>query len=320
MTLHKYVALGLIIAMLLVIGVLLPSEQSSPESQASRLLPDLYEQLESVSSVQVTSLIDEHRVTLRRSEQGWVVSEKDDYPADFQSILELLTELAELDIAEVKTARADNHGLLQVNDQGENAGTLVVLQPVDVALIVGKSSSGKGSFVRHQKDNQVYLTDKTITVTPDLLSWVDPVAIDLDLEEVAEVSIATRQAGYLRAVRDPETKALIVQDLPEDRELKYESMVDSLGRTLVNLRFLDVMPYQPEQFKDPGMLRMTTTSGEVIRVSSVSMKSDAGEDRFLAHIDTEQRVAWQYEISEYNFNELNKTLEDLLTPLGENGG
>lgn len=309
---QKTIALLIVALMAVSAGILLKDEQT-PDRVDEWLLPGFKERLDAVQALQIRSLADSTTVTVARRQDTWVVEEKGGYPADFEKVSAFLNLLAELKIAESKTARVENHGILGLADTGADAGTLVVVSPLDIALIIGKQGKARGSFVRRQDDAQVYLTDKVVMTSPDVLSWVDPVVINLDSTEVSEISIATRQAGYLRAGRDPKSGDLVVYDLPEDRALKYESVVDGLGRTLVNLRLLDVMPFDTDMFKDPSILRVTTNTGEVISVASMAV-----DGKYFAHIDTQQRKQWQYEISEYNYAELNKTMEDLLAPQVDN--
>lgn len=126
---------------------------------------------------------------------------------------------------------------------------------------------------------------------------------------MVSVSIARRDAGFLRASRDETSGAMILQDIPEGRALRFETVVDGLSRSLVNLRFTDVMPFDAALFADPGVMKLSTLEDEVISVTSVE-----AEGRFLIHIGTPALLSWQYEVSDYHYGELNKTIEDLLKP------
>ena len=98
-----------------------------------------------------------------------------------------------------------------------------------------------------------------------------------------------------------------LREIPAGRELKYATVADSLTRLLVNVRMLDVEPYNPVIFDDPSNTRLVLLSGEIIIVRSVIVS-----DRFMMHIDRKNLADWQFEISENTYNEFNKSMESML--------
>lgn len=304
---QKVAGLGAIVIMMLALLFHFQGEESQEEQ--SLFLPELTDSLADVSEIQVRSLNGGGEVTIRRQDTLWIIVEKDDYPADFAVLAQFLTQLKELQIEALKTSRKENHSRLELADSGPGAGTHVKILPLGLTFVVGKAGALRGSFVRRDGESQVYLTRQTIDADPDGMAWIDPVAINIDPASVVSVSIARRDAGFLRARRDETSGAMILQDIPEGRALRFETVVDGLSRSLVNLRFTDVMPFDAALFEDPGVMKLSTLQDEVISVTSVE-----AEGRFLIHIDTPALSSWQYEVSDYHYGELNKTIEDLLKP------
>jgi len=304
---QKVAGLGAIVIMMLALLFHFQGEESQEEQ--SLFLPELTDSLADVSEIQVRSLNGGGEVTIRRRDTLWIIVEKDDYPADFAVLAQFLNQLKELQIEELKTSRKENYSRLELADSGPGAGTHVKILPLGLTFIVGKAGAMRGSFVRRDGESQVYLTRQTIDADPDGMAWIDPVAINIDPASVVSVSIARRDAGFLRASRDETSGAMILQDIPEGRALRFETVVDGLSRSLVNLRFTDVMPFDAALFADPGVMKLSTLEDEVISVTSVE-----AEGRFLIHIGTPALLSWQYEVSDYHYGELNKTIEDLLKP------
>ena len=82
-------------------------------------------------------------------------------------------------------------------------------------------------------------------------------------------------------------------------------MADSLTRLLINLRMTDVMPHDEAGFAEPGRAKVVTLAGDVHIVRSVSR-----DDGYWVHLDSQPD--WQFKVSEYNYNQLNKKLDELL--------
>jgi len=308
----KRFLIALILLAVVATGLLLQGpEQGGPNQDERLVLPGL--DLDAVSGLELGR--GEERVSLVLGEKGWQVEQRAGYPADFENLSAFLLQLSKLKIAERKTGKPENHDRLGVADTGEGAGTSVTLIPGGQQLIVGAASStGRGSYFRYAGDPQVYLADSSLDVEMDVLTWLDPVIINVDAGNVREVSIATQTAGYLSAAWDEESAALRVVNVPADRELRYESIGDSLGRLLVNVRLLDVEPYQDGFFIDPTVTRLTLENGEMIEVQTVQ----SGEEYWL-HLNHDDKDAWQYRISQFSYRDLNKTMEDMLQTAEDSG-
>ena len=131
--------------------------------------------------------------------------------------------------------------------------------------------------------------------------------INIEPANVREVTIEAPSAQLLFADRNDVSGEFELREIPAGRELKYATVADSLTRLLVNVRMLDVEPYNPVIFDDPSNTRLVLLSGEIIIVRSVIVS-----DRFMMHIDRKNLADWQFEISENTYNEFNKSMESML--------
>ncbi len=290
--------------------LLVVSTQRNPAEQGPQLVfTGLADGLDEVQEIRIKGATV---TTLTRQAEGWSLVEKSGYPADIQQVSRFLLNLAALEIAETKTNRPENHARLGLMNEGPDSGVRVGLGPDIGEIIVGIDGASRGTFFRRAGDAQVYLTDVPLEVNSNPLDWLDKVVIDVAADSVREVEIGTRDAGYLRAIWDESAQALAIQNVPAGRELRYAGISDSLARMFVNLRLEDVEPYQSGFFIDPSMTRVTLVDGTEIVVSTVQ-----SADTFWVHIDQQGLSDWQFEISEFAYGELNKTLADMLQPIEE---
>ncbi|MCX7886853.1 MAG: DUF4340 domain-containing protein [Verrucomicrobiae bacterium] len=170
---------------LIVIGVVLAAaavwvsrRQSAPYLQTtevgSKLLPDL--DINAVATIQIRSA--SNVVTLAKDETAWVVKERGGYPANFNTLSELMQKLWDLKIARTVpggTSRLPALGL----DGADKSSTLLELKAADgkviLSLLVGASSQHErgwpsGRYVMVGND------PKTVCFVAESLSEVEATA------------------------------------------------------------------------------------------------------------------------------------------------
>ena len=270
------------------------------------VFPNLKEQLSGLTSIKVTNS-DGNSVSILKEDGRWVLEEKSGYDVDFSKLSRFLVHFSEHRIAEEKTSILSNHSRLGVAGNDSGAGASVMLMPGEYSLLVGNEAPSQGSFVRYPGDSQVYLTNKPVEASADWLEWIDPVVINIDPANVREVNIATGPADFLLANINEASGEFELLGAPAGRELKHPTVADSLTRLLVNVRMLDVEPYNPLIFQDPSITRFVLLNGEVIVVGTIIVSG-----RFMMHVDRKSLADWQFEISEFTYNELNKNMEAML--------
>ena len=300
---YKIIGFGSILVMILLIGTQLQQDLSSSDDSKELLLPGLRTNLEAVSGIQIFGNDGSVRVSIEHRGNQWQISEKSDFAADFSVISKLLRDLADSEIAERKTARAENHELLGLGKQGDDAGRIVrIVADQRYEIMIGSSARNGGTFVRKPDDDQVYLVSEALDFGEDPIDYVNPVFFSLDSLDVQRVSIATN-GSLLEALRDVDTGDMMIEKLPQGAELRYDTIADSLARTFVNLRLEDVEPYQEDLFTEPSRTTVTTSSGD-----SHTILSQALDQEYWVQMDQQ----WQYRVSKFTFDQLNKTVQDML--------
>ena len=297
---------GLFAMAVLFIALLFQINPGDVEESPRLVFPGLKVQLPELTGIKVLNP-NGNSVSLVKQQDNWVLEGKSGYSVDFSKLSRFLMNVSELRIFEEKTSISTNHSKLGVADHEPGAGTRVVLSPGEYSLLVGKAALSKGSFVRYAEDAQVYLTNKPVAASADWIEWIDPVVINIEPANVREVTIESPAEQLLFADRNDLSGEFELREIPAGRELKYVTVADSLTRLLVNVRMLDVEPYNPVIFDDPSNTRLVLLSGETIIVRSVIVG-----DRFMMHIDRKNLADWQFEISENTYNEFNKSMESML--------
>ena len=354
---------------LLLLSQILPLGELQDEDDAKPLLPGLAAARDAVNRVLVTRLGQEdEQLSIVMGEQGWNLAEKSGYPVDITVLIELLDAVAEARLSEQKTSKASFHPRLGLAADGtaDEVGIQIDIQAGDEQFIFIKgieSSAQVGTFIRYPGEAQVWLVNRTFNASVNPLDWIDPIAINLDAERVLGVEMIREARVQLAATRDDIIGAQVDDQIgdqggvqsddhggaqvagaargeltllnpPPDRELKYPTIVSSLARILVNLRFEDVSPYAPKQWSKYGLARVETDSGAIIEARTRRL-----DEQFLLHVQIDTSAItdvvrsdpentaddvledlleqqkhlkkWQFVISEHVFNELNKTMDDM---------
>ena len=301
--------IGLFGLALIMAGLLFQSNSESQKSGPRLVFPNLKAQLASLETVEIINLNGE-RVSIVKKESGWVLKNKHEYRADFSKLSEFLINLSALKIVEEKTRISANHKKLGLGESGTGAATKVSMIPGENSILIGNQASSIGSFVRYESEPQVFLTDDSIDVSTDWMDWVDPVVINIPMDVVKNVVIESASGAVFSGFKNEESGVFELLAIPEGRELKYPTVADSMTRLLVNIRMLDLEPYNSKTFTDSSSVRFGLASEETIAVRSI-----ASGGKFMMHIDRADLSDWQFEISELTYNELNNDVEAMLKPL-----
>ena len=303
-----------LVAVLLVLGLLgLAASQvinETGERESQLLLPELKDRLSQVEMVSLEQLGNPAtRITLKFQKDEWRLIEKASYTADFEALAKLLSDLSIIAIAEVKTARPENHARLGVADEGAKAGKMITVTSGDAQfqLVFGLDAESLGTYVRRPDETQIYLSDIDVELPLGAIDWLDAVVVNIDSAEVMSVAISITGASTLKVLRHEEGAELELQSLPVGAELAYETVVDNFGRLLVNLRFTDVKPYREAEFVTSSKAEISLRTGELINAQTIDQDGE-----YWLHLDRADNIGWQYRVSEYTYNEFNKTLPDML--------
>ena len=253
-----------IAAALLVLTIALYGVQCKPAAdfQKGALLIQGLE-LDKIQSVKLTKA--DKTVTLERKGTGFVVPERNGYPASVKKVNELFIDCLGIRIADKITSSADNHKDLGVvedaddavvvrfygaapkaGDDGKKQDAEASDKPL-VGVVVGKSvSKGSGSYIRLLDSDTVYASEKSVYLATEVTSYIETEILDVKKDDVLEAKVTLPDEAYT-VTRDKDNKVVLAK-VPEGKKQKdydVEAVLDALSY----LTFSDILTEAPDGLK-----------------------------------------------------------------------
>jgi hypothetical protein len=290
------------------------------------VLPGLEEKVNTVSEVDLRRG-DGTRTTLRKASAGWVVGERD-WAADPGKVRKLLLDLGALNVVEEKTRLAANYPQLGVEDVSTPKATGTQIEVVTpgrrYALIVGKTSSGKSGYVRVAGTAPSLLAAPLLTPDADPKSWLERALIDLPQTRIRQVDEKPAAGPSFSATRDKkEQPDFTVAPVPKGRQLTSASAADPIAASLGALTLEDVHKAVAADAR-PARAVFRTFDGLELEVSgrkdggralvTLAARATAREAEAEAHALDTRLGGWEFEIPDYKYGAIFRTLDDLLQP------
>ncbi|QMU60932.1 MAG: DUF4340 domain-containing protein [Gammaproteobacteria bacterium] len=238
----------------LAIGVIAYYFNSDPIQQSAdantHLIPDLVDNLNSVSKFAVTESGGVLLSEVSKSENGWVVDNRDGYQANIAAVRLMLTGLADAKLAEAKTSNPDNYSKLGVEDVShiKAQGVLFTLEGLDGVndIIFGNNgSSGKNTqYVRRKDGQQSWLINKKLNIKRAVTDWLQKDILDIPPERIKSVQIQHPDSEIVNIANDGEEEYEYTLDasIPEDMSLS-ESEIYQVANALSSLQLRDVATF-----------------------------------------------------------------------------
>lgn len=303
--------LGLLVAVVLMLGVVAMRQTDTGVEEKRHLLPDI--NLATIDQVVVNRAGSV--VTLQQQGDQWVIEEKQDYLADFESLRQMMEALSDAGKLERKTTRAENHARLGLVAPGESGNaTRIVAQSEDAVsfdLLVGDTATGQaGQFVRFSGDDQVWLIDQQVSVPETARDWLAPIIINVSPDALTGIEYRDETGDTVLQVHSVDGD-WVADDQPADRELVYPTVFEELSRSLTNVRLEDVFVHLPERWQDPRSVIFYRKEGPEIEAMAIEI-----DGTHWLHFNGDL-AAWDYQVAEYVYQDFIKTMEDILKPLEE---
>lgn len=319
----------LLIAALVIVAVAFALASRRPAAHQASAGQPLLEGLKPVVN-EVTELRiskgDGSRVTLKKRESDWVVAERD-YPADSGRVRKLLLNLSALSVIEEKTSDPTSYSRIGVEDVKTPAATGARIEAVTpkktYAVIVGRSSGMKNTFVRVADAKASYLATPQVMPDADPKRWLDRTLTDILEARVKEIEIAPASGPAYKVSREKKEQTdFTVSNIPKGRELSSPGAANGTAGELVSLTLDDVRKPPSADAKPDATATFHTFDGLDVQVTgykdgerryvSFVPKSTAKETEAEAQTLTARVMGWQFEIPNYKYDQFFKPLEELL--------
>lgn len=299
----RLLSLLLITVAVLGIGLILTQRQQpvvENQTESGPLVPGLANALNDVSSLRISKAKDEVIAQLTRTESGWTVANRHNYPANIGKVREYLIKLSESKLREAKTSKPENYARLGVEDESTETATGFGVEvgglKEPVKVIVGISSGGgtPGTFVRRQGDATSYLVTGDVIPDKEGGNWLAREIISMPTTEVRAVAVTAPDKSVLKLEKaDSAQPNYAVLNLPKGRQLSSESVGNLTAAVLDGLTLEDVLP-SAEATADAATTWTATYAGFDGFVVDVTLWDSAGKSwaRFAARVDEAALDAW----------------------------
>jgi hypothetical protein len=272
-------------------------------------------------------------------EKGWVVPERENFPASFDLVQRTLVGLAALQTIEPKTARADWLHFVGLDAPPHGDGILITVgdeQRRELAsLIAGKSedigdpTGAVGLFVRRPNENQSWLARSVLDPRAALSDWLDKHVLDVDRSRIQEVDVDPAGGGrFVVARAKPSDADFTLSPLPAGKPAFDPSGPDGVASAITGFGFDDVRSARGLDFGNPATTaRVITKTFDGLKVTTNVLKQGAdywatvsAEPLDASKADAAKEAAlinahasgWAYKLPAYKGQLFMTTLDSLL--------
>jgi len=277
----KLTILG-IVAVLMVFWAVMQSRISNRSGVETTGLSYLIQGLDPSGVGSIVIGTGEDAFTLKRQKDGFVVVDKDNYPAKTSEINSLISKCLEIQTSEFVTDNPANHEDLEVTE--EKARSVIKFMKTDpnssllTGVVIGKTKElGQGSYVRMLSNdpavsNKVYVTSNAPWFASGAMNYIDQELISAKSEDIESVTVSSQDGVYtLRKKQDSED--VILDNIPAGKKLK-SSDARSVLTALTSLRFDDVKKLPPDMsFDRQYMCRLKDSTVYALRIAKKDDKT-----------------------------------------------
>ena len=310
------------LAVTAVVTLAIESRSLSPSGGASGpVVPNLEETIGGAQRIIVTSAEATYRI--ERTQQGWAMRDRDDYPVLSGRLAQLTEGLENLRFQRRMTNDASKHERLGVTDPREG-GRGILVQVEDgrgallVNLILGVETSG--TYVRRPDEAQTWAVQGELPPLRDVAAWMDLQPLSIPADRLARVEImAAEGRAYILARESAEQPWRIVA--PALASLA-QSTVTATAERLTQLAPVDVRTAPAIQGAPRARVRATTF--DAVTIDAELIPSDnrlwvklvaraAAPEQEPAALEINNRsAAWAYALSEIEAEALAPPLSRLI--------
>lgn len=293
----------------------------NPNSASGPVVPDLAETIGGAQRILITSAEATYRV--ERTQRGWAMRDRDDYPVLSSRLAQLTEGLETLRYARRMTSDPSKHERLGVTDPREGGrGILVQIEDGRGALLVNLilGVETNGLYVRRPDEAQTWAAVGELPPLRDVASWMDLLPLSLPADRLARVEVMPAEGRAYILARDSVDQPWRIAS-PALASLA-QSTVTSTAERITQLAPVDVRTAPAIQGAPRARVRATTFDG--IAVDAELIASDnrtwvklvaraAAPEQEAAALEINNRsAAWAYALSDLEAESLAPPLSRLI--------
>jgi len=310
-----------VLAAIAAVTLAIESRGLNPNNVTGPVLPGLEETIGGAQRITITSAEATYRI--ERTQQGWAMRDRDDYPVLPSRLAQLTEGLETLRYVRRMTNDASKHERLGVTDPREGGrGVLVQIEDgrgaLLVNLILGVETSGL--YARRPDEAQTWEADGELPPLRDVASWMDLQPLGVAADRLARVEVMPAEGrAYILARDAPDQPWRIAS--PALASLA-QSTVTSTAERLTQLAPVDVRTAPAVQGAPRARVRAVTFDGVAIDAELVQSdnrtwvklvaRASAPEQEAAALEINNRSAAWAYALSDIEAESLAPPLSRLI--------
>jgi Domain of unknown function (DUF4340) len=333
---HKGLAALVAVTVIAVVLAVVATRTTGPQADPLAGKPVLADVASRLGDVGRMALVHgDQKTTLVRDGENWSIEERGNYAANVTKVRQALLGLSDLTYVEPKTTKAASYPRLEVEDAGgkDSKSTLVTLADTKGALM-GEVITGKhrddqlgggegGVYVRKPGNAQSWLARGKLDLAGNTADWLDKALLDLPGAQIQKLVLTQADGSGVTISRDKAGDKFVLANMPKDKKLKYDSILDDAADTLSKLQLVDVQPAKDFAFPASGVshAQFVAFNGEAIAIdladkdgkSWAKITASGTGDGQKAATDLNTKVAsWIYALPSDKAKMLRDKMDDLV--------
>ncbi len=301
---------------------------SNVEALGQRLMKDL--KAADIAAIRIVE--PKATLTLQRKEDGWVIAEREGFPADLGKVREFVVKAIELKVGQSEPVSEKDRARLNLDEPGkkaETAGTQVEFHGADgkplAKLIVGKKyfrrevdnpdkAPADGRFVmRPEEPGTVYVvSDPLAQASTRSADWIDRASFRVEKVKTLSVKYPDGNGYHIERAKDDADWKLAGAKPGETLET---TKANAASYVLSTLELADVAP---KDAKDTGLDNPTLIEATTLAGASYAIKVGKLEgDNYYVSFTTSSDNAREKLLSQHVLLIPKARLEDTLKPRAE---
>lgn len=329
---------AVVCALLALLGLHKQASIVAPKYAETEFLPGFASHVREAARIHIVSKKNGAFDVAFKPNKGWVLPQKNDYPASFEEVNKTLVALATLETIEPKTSRADWLHYIGLDDPAHGGDGVAITVSDDrghvlAAVVIGKTadigdtSGAVGLFVRKPNDTQSWLVHAEYTPPSDQTDWIDKNILDVDRSRIQSATVDQPDGKSFEVRREKPADAMFtLAAIPAGREMGDSATADGLATAITGLSFDDIKSTKDVDFSEATQVVTKTFDGlsitaSVVHIGTVywaefgamSMVNNPKVGKQAREIGA--RVSgWAYKLPDYKGAQFMTPLESLLKP------
>lgn len=299
--------------------------------KGEKLFPALTEKMQQLDQLRLKQ--GDKVLTLKKKEDNWVISEKNDYPLKKEPVRSLLYQLAQAELIEPKTRKQDRYHLLELEDPSKKDAKSVEVSLFDkedktlAQVILGKKrwdafgSSKSGVYVRKPGNDQTWLSSANLSPSLDVKEWVETKFFKFDISKMKELEF--KQNNEENYSITPDSKGnYILSEQGNVRKTKETTDLKDIVNSYNSLELEDVRKLNSTPTgKDVSIISLTSVEGLAVEFRLSKDKESywlslnaTGDDKAKKEAEAinEKTQGWEYKIPSWKAEAMMKNVKDII--------